>query len=171
MKAKKVNAHSCGTVYSTSWISWRRIRRKIGCRPKPSEIVNGKNSRRESAFAVLYFIARWDCQNKLFQFTDIFFRWRPSSNSLVKNGQRGCECCAKSTNVNWRRLTLSLPAWASGIPSLSHSSVCFILRCLFSALALAEASRETYPEDTIEGSLSGSMLSLNSSTSFPAGSL
>lgn len=42
----------------------------------------------------------------------------------------------------------------------------------FSALALAEASQETYPEE--EGSLSGSMLSLahsNSSTSFPAGSL
>lgn len=41
-----------------------------------------------------------------------------------------------------------------------------------SALALAEASKETYPEE--EGSLSGSMLSLahsNSSTSFPAGSL
>lgn len=41
-----------------------------------------------------------------------------------------------------------------------------------SALALAEASQETYPEE--EGSLSGSMLSLahsNSSTSFPAGSL
>ena len=43
---------------------------------------------------------------------------------------------------------------------------------IFSALALAEASQETYPEE--EGSLSGSMLSLahsNSSTSFPAGSL
>lgn len=43
---------------------------------------------------------------------------------------------------------------------------------LFSALALAEASKETYPDE--EGSLSGSMLSLahsNSSTSFPAGSL
>lgn len=42
----------------------------------------------------------------------------------------------------------------------------------FSALALAEASKETYPDE--EGSLSGSMLSLahsNSSTSFPAGSL
>lgn len=41
-----------------------------------------------------------------------------------------------------------------------------------SALALAEASQETYPEE--EGSLSGSMLSLahsNSSTSFLAGSL
>lgn len=43
---------------------------------------------------------------------------------------------------------------------------------LYSALALAEASKETYPDE--EGSLSGSMLSLahsNSSTSFPAGSL
>uniref|UniRef100_A0A1L8DML7 non-specific serine/threonine protein kinase n=1 Tax=Nyssomyia neivai TaxID=330878 RepID=A0A1L8DML7_9DIPT len=42
----------------------------------------------------------------------------------------------------------------------------------FSALALAEASKETYPDE--EGSLSGSMISLahsNSSTSFPAGSL
>ncbi|XP_063696717.1 serine/threonine-protein kinase Tao [Culicoides brevitarsis] len=42
----------------------------------------------------------------------------------------------------------------------------------FSALALAEASKETYPDE--DGSLSGSMLSLahsNSSTSFPAGSL
>lgn len=41
-----------------------------------------------------------------------------------------------------------------------------------SPLALAEASREPYPDE--EGSLSGSMLSLahsNSSTSFPAGSL
>lgn len=40
----------------------------------------------------------------------------------------------------------------------------------FSQLALAEASKETYPEE-MEGSLSGSMLSLansNSSTSFPA---
>lgn len=43
---------------------------------------------------------------------------------------------------------------------------------IFSAIALAEASKETYPDE--EGSLSGSMLSLahsNSSTSFPAGSL
>lgn len=42
----------------------------------------------------------------------------------------------------------------------------------FSALAIAEASRESYPDD--EQSLSGSMLSLahsNSSTSFPPGSL
>ncbi|TMW51704.1 hypothetical protein DOY81_003196 [Sarcophaga bullata] len=42
----------------------------------------------------------------------------------------------------------------------------------FSALAIAEGSRETYPDE--EGSLSGSMISLahsNSSTSFPAGSL
>uniref|UniRef100_U5EU25 non-specific serine/threonine protein kinase n=1 Tax=Corethrella appendiculata TaxID=1370023 RepID=U5EU25_9DIPT len=45
------------------------------------------------------------------------------------------------------------------------------IRMGFSALALAEASKETYPD---EESLSGSMLSLahsNSSTSFPAGSL
>lgn len=45
--------------------------------------------------------------------------------------------------------------------------------CLYySALALAEATKETYPDE--EASLSGSMLSLahsNSSTSFPAGSL
>lgn len=49
-----------------------------------------------------------------------------------------------------------------------------LFKFIFSALALAEATRETYPEDTLEGSLSGSMLSLahsNSSTSFPAGSL
>ncbi|KAL9879279.1 serine/threonine-protein kinase Tao isoform X3 [Glossina fuscipes] len=42
----------------------------------------------------------------------------------------------------------------------------------FSALAITEGSRETYPDE--EGSLSGSMISLahsNSSTSFPAGSL
>ncbi|CRL08117.1 CLUMA_CG020882, isoform A [Clunio marinus] len=42
----------------------------------------------------------------------------------------------------------------------------------FSALSLAEASQETYPDE--EGSLNGSMLSLahsNSSASFPAGSL
>lgn len=42
----------------------------------------------------------------------------------------------------------------------------------YSALALAEASKETYPDE--EGSLSGSMISLahsSSSTSFPAGSL
>ncbi|XP_026473171.1 serine/threonine-protein kinase Tao isoform X2 [Ctenocephalides felis] len=42
----------------------------------------------------------------------------------------------------------------------------------FSALAIAEAPKETYPDE--EASLSGSMLSLahsNSSTSFPAGSL
>lgn len=46
------------------------------------------------------------------------------------------------------------------------------LTIYFSALALAEASKETYPDE--EGSLSGSMISLahsNSSTSFPAGSL
>lgn len=43
---------------------------------------------------------------------------------------------------------------------------------IFSALAIAEGSREAYPDE--EGSLSGSMISLahsNSSTSFPAGSL
>lgn len=42
----------------------------------------------------------------------------------------------------------------------------------FSTLAIAEASKESYPDD--EQSLSGSMLSLahsNSSTSFPLGSL
>jgi thousand and one amino acid protein kinase len=54
-----------------------------------------------------------------------------------------------------------------------HTFLILFLTCgLFSALALAEASQETYPEE--EGSLSGSMLSLahsNSSTSFPAGSL
>lgn len=44
--------------------------------------------------------------------------------------------------------------------------------CAFSPMQLAEASKETYPDE--EGSLSGSMISLahsNSSTSFPAGSL
>lgn len=48
----------------------------------------------------------------------------------------------------------------------------FIFYLDHSALALAEATKETYPDE--EASLSGSMLSLahsNSSTSFPAGSL
>lgn len=51
--------------------------------------------------------------------------------------------------------------------------VCIINNNIFnSVLAIAEASRESYPDD--EQSLSGSLLSLahsNSSTSFPPGSL
>lgn len=57
-------------------------------------------------------------------------------------------------------------------PIIQFSSVIQFLSLMCSALALQEASQETYPEE--EGSLSGSMLSLahsNSSTSFPAGSL
>lgn len=48
----------------------------------------------------------------------------------------------------------------------------FLLFFAISSLALAEASKESYPDE--EASLSGSILSLahsNSSTSFPAGSL
>lgn len=129
----------------------------------------------------------WDCLHfpwilNANRCTNVFLlflrRWRLSCSSSQMNEENAFGSCMTSTNMNWRLSTRSQFAWVSGkftplILLNLDKIVIFWLRFICdSALALAEASKETYPDE--EGSLSGSMTSLahsNSSTSFPAGSL
>lgn len=110
-----------------------------------------------------------------FVFFDFRWKWRP--NSFSKNALSGFGCCMSGRTANQNSLMRNQLALASGRCLVRNQSIqwfmVFYLVIIFvhSALAIAEASKESYPDDE---SLSGSVLSLahsNSSGSFPAGSL